>query len=186
MEAISYFTSAIYNSSLLLCPVVIIYWFLKAGCIKQQLRLAIVAANWVMLIAGTLYGIKWITETYTAWFSGEEYEQYALLNRMTGPYWCAYWSMLCFSLLIPQLLWFRKIRNSTIAAFMFPLLLNYGLLFERFVIVITSLHRDYLPSSWMMFHPFSVSGVQMGIYVALTGGAYLVFRRRKEKRVVKY
>lgn len=193
MQAISYFSSAIYNSSLLLCPAIVVYWFLKAGNAKQQLGLVIVAANWVLLIAGTIYGVYWLTELgYSHFFVGIEFEtigivndseadkynDYALLNRMTGPYWWAYWSMLAFNLLIPQLLWFRKIRNSSIAAFIFPLLLNYGLLFERFIIIITSLQRDYLPSSWVMYHPFTVSGVQVGIYCAMVAVGYLVLRRK--------
>jgi len=86
-----------------------------------------------------------------AWYSGVEYEQYAFLNRATGPYWWAYWSMMTCNVFSPQLMWFKKLRTSILFSFFISIVVNIGMWFERFVIIVTSLHRDYLPSSWTMF-----------------------------------
>jgi molybdopterin-containing oxidoreductase family membrane subunit len=88
-----------------------------------------------------------------AWYSGVEYEQYAFLNRATGPYWWAYWSMMTCNVFSPQFMWFKKLRTSIAFSFIISIVVNIGMWFERFVIIVTSLHRDYLPSSWTMFQP---------------------------------
>jgi molybdopterin-containing oxidoreductase family membrane subunit len=107
-----------------------------------------------------------------AWYSGVQYEQYAFLNRATGPYWWAYWSMMTCNVISPQLFWFKKIRTSLWATFILSIVVNIGMWFERFVIIVTSLHRDYLPSSWAMFSP---TIYDMGIYLFSFGLFFTLF-----------
>lgn len=109
--------------------------------------------NKIIMLTGSIVGVAYITELFIAWYSGVQYEQYAFLNRATGPYWWAYWSMMTCNVISPQLFWIRKIRRSVVATFILSIIVNIGMWFERFVIIMTSLHRDYLPSSWAMFYP---------------------------------
>jgi Ni/Fe-hydrogenase subunit HybB-like protein len=109
--------------------------------------------NIVIIITGSIVGIAYITEFFIAWYGGVPAEQYAFLNRMAGPYWWAYWCMMTCNVISPQLFWIKKIRTSLSATFVLSIIVNIGMWFERFVIIVTSLHRDYLPSSWSMFHP---------------------------------
>jgi Ni/Fe-hydrogenase subunit HybB-like protein len=109
--------------------------------------------NIVIIITGSIVGIAYITELFMAWYSGVEAEQYAFYNRATGPYWWAYWSMMTCNVISPQLFWIKKIRTSIAATFILSIIVNIGMWFERFVIIVTSLHRDFLPSSWVMFYP---------------------------------
>jgi Ni/Fe-hydrogenase subunit HybB-like protein len=122
--------------------------------------------NIVIIITGSIVGIAYITEFFIAWYSGVAAEQYAFVNRMFGPYWWAYWSMMTCNVISPQLFWFKKIRTSIVATFLLSLVVNIGMWFERFVIIVTSLHRDYLPSSWVMFYP-TISDV--GVYLFTFG-----------------
>jgi hypothetical protein len=154
-----------------------VYWLLKPGKVKQEIRLVVLAGNRLLLIAGILFCIQWCAALYTEWISMIEYEQFAIVNRMRGPYWWAYCSMLVFSL-SPQLFWFRKIRNSVLAALLMPLLVNWGIIVERLIIMITSLHRDYLPSSWMMFHPLQIQLMPMLIYLVMLGAVYVFIKKR--------
>ena len=109
--------------------------------------------NIIIIITGSIVGVAYLTELFISWYSGVPAEQYAFLNRATGPYWWAYWIMMTCNVISPQLFWIRKIRTSIIASFILSLVVNVGMWFERFVIIVTSLHRDYLPSSWAMFYP---------------------------------
>ncbi|MEJ0032686.1 MAG: NrfD/PsrC family molybdoenzyme membrane anchor subunit [Bacteroidota bacterium] len=109
--------------------------------------------NIVIIVTGSIVGIAYITEFFIAWYGQVPAEQYAFLNRMGGPYWWAYWCMMTCNVVSPQLFWFKKIRTSLSATFVLSIIVNIGMWFERFVIIVTSLHRDYLPSSWSMFHP---------------------------------
>lgn len=109
--------------------------------------------NIIIIITGSIVGIAYITELFVAWYSGVEYEQYAFINRATGPYWWAYWSMMTCNVISPQLFWFKKIRTNIAATFILSIIVNIGMWFERFVIIVTSVHRDYVPSSWAMFSP---------------------------------
>jgi molybdopterin-containing oxidoreductase family membrane subunit len=109
--------------------------------------------NKIIMLTGSIVGVAYITELFIAWYSGVQYEQYAFINRATGPYWWAYWSMMTCNVISPQLFWIRKIRRSVVATFILSIIVNIGMWFERFVIIATSLHRDYLPSSWAMFYP---------------------------------
>lgn len=128
--------------------------------------------NKVITLTGSIVGVAYITEFFIAAYSGVEYEQYAFINRATGPYWWAYWSMMTCNVVTPQLFWFRKIRRSIVATFVISIFVNIGMWFERFVIIVTSLHRDYLPSSWVMFSP---TIIDVGIYIGTIGLFFTLF-----------
>jgi Ni/Fe-hydrogenase subunit HybB-like protein len=128
--------------------------------------------NKVIILTGSIVGVAYLTELFVSWYSGVEYEQYAFLNRATGPYWWSYWSMMTCNVITPQLFWFKKIRKSLIATFIISIFVNIGMWFERFVIIVTSLHRDYLPSSWTMFHP---SFIDIGIFIGTIGIFFTLF-----------
>ena len=128
--------------------------------------------NIVIIITGSIVGIAYITEFFIAWYSGVEAEQYAFMNRAFGPYWWAYASMMTCNVISPQLFWFKKIRTSIAATFALSIVVNIGMWFERFVIIVTSLHRDYLPSSWAMFYP---SITDVGVYLFTFGLFFTLF-----------
>jgi len=109
--------------------------------------------NIIMMVTGSVVGVAYITELFVAWYSGVPYEQYAFINRATGPYWWAYWSMMTCNVFSPQAVWFKKVRTSIGFTFFLSIVVNIGMWFERFVIIVTSLHRDYLISSWTYFNP---------------------------------
>ncbi len=109
--------------------------------------------NKVILATGMMVGLAYGTEFFIAWYSGVAVEQFVFLNRAFGPYTWAYWIMVSCNVLFPQLFWFKKIRRSVPMMLVIVILVNVGMWFERFVIVVTSLHRDFLPSSWGMFIP---------------------------------
>ena len=128
--------------------------------------------NVIILFTGSMVGIAYITELFMAWYSGVEFEQYAFLNRATGPYWWAYWIMMTCNVISPQLMWFKKLRTNIVFTFILALFVNIGMWFERFVIIVTSIHRDYLPSSWTMFSP---TFVDIGIFVGSIGFFFVLF-----------
>ncbi|MFT6854078.1 MAG: Ni/Fe-hydrogenase subunit HybB-like protein [Cyclobacteriaceae bacterium] len=128
--------------------------------------------NIVIIITGSIVGVAYITELFIAWYSGVEAEQYAFLNRVSGPYWWAYASMMTCNVLSPQLFWFRKIRTNLAATFVLSIVVNIGMWFERFVIIVTSLHRDFLPSSWAMFYP---TRYDVGVYLFTFGLFFTAF-----------
>ena len=128
--------------------------------------------NVIILLTGSLVGVAYITELFMAWYSGVEFEQYAFLNRATGPYWWAYASMMTCNVIIPQLYWIYKIRTSFVATFILSIFVNIGMWFERFVIIVTSLHRDFLPSSWTIFSP---SFIDIGIFLGTIGFFFVLF-----------
>ena len=133
--------------------------------------------NIIIIVTGSIVGIAYITELFMAWYSGVEYEQYAFYNRVTGPYWWAYASMMTCNVISPQLFWFKRIRTNIAATFIISIIVNIGMWFERFVIIVTSLHRDYLPSSWAMFYP---TFYDVGMYLFSFGfffTAYLLFSK---------
>jgi molybdopterin-containing oxidoreductase family membrane subunit len=126
----------------------------------------------VVMLTGTMVGMAYITEFFVAWYSGVEYEQYAFINRATGPYWWAYWSMMFCNLVSPQVFWFRWARTTPWFIFMVSIVVNVGMWFERFVIIVTSLHRDYLPSSWVMY---TASWTEIGIFLGTFGLFFTCF-----------
>lgn len=127
--------------------------------------------NIVIMVTGSIVGTAYITELFVSWYSGVEYESYAFINRATGPYWWAYWAMMTCNVISPQLMWFRPLRRSLLFTFIISIVVNIGMWFERYVIIVTSIHRDYLPSSWSMHYP---SHIDLGVYVG-TIGLFFVF-----------
>lgn len=105
----------------------------------------------IMLATGLIVGYGYLMEVFFAWYSANPYEGYMIKNRMTGPYAWSYWALIFCNGAVVQLLWFRKFRNSQFWLFLIALVVSVGMWLERFVIVVTSLHRDFLPSSWGMY-----------------------------------
>jgi Ni/Fe-hydrogenase subunit HybB-like protein len=102
----------------------------------------------IILLTGSMVGYAYAMEFFIAWYSGNPYETFAFINRAFGPYWWAYWIMVSCNVITPQLVWFKSIRRSPTALFILSIFVNIGMWFERFVITVTSLSRDFLPSSW--------------------------------------
>jgi molybdopterin-containing oxidoreductase family membrane subunit len=125
----------------------------------------------VMLVTGLIVAYGYTIEAFMAWYSGDTYEGFVPLNRMIGPYAAAYWSLILCNVLVPQVLWFKGVRTSVPALFVISLVVNVGMWLERFVIVVTSLHRDFLPSSWGMYAPtvwdWSTYIGTIGLFLAL-------------------
>jgi Ni/Fe-hydrogenase subunit HybB-like protein len=109
--------------------------------------------NKIMLATGTIVGYAYATEFFIAWYSGNPYEKFVFINRAFGPYWWAYWMMVSCNVISPQFFWFKRLRTSIPFMFFISIVINIGMWFERFVIIATSLHRDFLPSSWGYFVP---------------------------------
>ena len=107
----------------------------------------------VMLGTELIVAYGYITEAFFGFYSANKYEGFMIWNRMTGPYAPCYWSLIVCNIILPQLLWFKKVRANVPLLFVISLIVNVGMWLERFVIVITSLHRDFLPSSWGLYHP---------------------------------
>ncbi len=110
----------------------------------------------VLVFTGTLVALAYLTEVFTAWYSASPPERFVFLNRAFGPMAWAFWTMVTCNVLAPQLLWFRRIRSSLPAVFVLSLVVNVGMWFERFVIIVTSLTRDFVPSSWSSYAPTSI------------------------------
>jgi len=102
----------------------------------------------VMLATGLIVAYGYLMETFFAWYSGNQYERYMILNRMFGPYAPYYWALIACNVLVPQLLWIRSVRSHALILWVISIVVNVGMWLERFVIVVTSLHRDFLPSAW--------------------------------------
>ncbi|MHC4392740.1 MAG: NrfD/PsrC family molybdoenzyme membrane anchor subunit, partial [Planctomycetota bacterium] len=107
----------------------------------------------VMVANGSIVGLAYGTELFMAWYSGNPYEAFTFSNRAFGPYGWAYWVMVTCNVAIPQLLWIRKLRQNLLVVFCIAIAVNIGMWFERFVIIMTSLHRDFLPSAWASYSP---------------------------------
>lgn len=107
----------------------------------------------IMLATGCIVGFAYLTEVFTALYSGNPYEQFVTANRAFGPLSWAYWTMVSCNVLVPQLLWFSTVRANLLVVFGITILVNIGMWFERFVIIVISLHRDFLPSSWASYSP---------------------------------
>jgi len=130
--------------------------------------------TFISLIMATAY----TTELFVAWYSGAEYEMFTFMkNRVTGDYTMAFWTMITCNAIIPQLFWFKKIRKNITIVFIISLFINLGMWFERYVIVVTSLSKDFLPSSWATYKP---TIIETGIFIGTLGifalGVLLFFR----------
>ena len=109
--------------------------------------------NKIMLLTGTMVGYAYACEFFIAWYGGNEYERSIFINRATGPYAWAYWTMVSCNVIAPQLFWSKKLRTSIPVMFIISIVINIGMWFERFVITVTSLSQDFLPSNWGYFVP---------------------------------
>src|ERR1700690_3424819 len=107
----------------------------------------------VMLATGLIVGYGYIIEAFMGWYGGDRYDAFTLWNRLHGPYAGPYWALLACNIFIPQVLWIRKLRTSPVALFFVSGLILVGMWLERFIIVVVSLHRDFLTSSWGMYYP---------------------------------
>jgi len=133
--------------------------------------------NKIILLTGSMVGYAYLMEFFISWYSGVPTEQYVAINRAFGPYAWGYWIMVSCNSLFPQLFWFRKCRRSIPIMFFIVVLVNVGMWFERFIIIASSLHRDFLPSSWGYFSPtwvdFSILIGSFGLFFTLI----LIFTR---------
>jgi len=107
----------------------------------------------ITLLTGTMVGYAYSIEFFIAWYSGNPYEQFVFVNRAFGPYAWGYWIMFTCNVFVPQLFWFKFFRTNMVTVFIISIFVNIGMWFERFVIVASSLHRDFLPSSWDYYSP---------------------------------
>jgi Ni/Fe-hydrogenase subunit HybB-like protein len=128
--------------------------------------------NKIIVLTGSIVGIAYLTEFFIAWYSGVAYEKYAFINRAFGPMAWAYWSMMTCNVISPQLFWIRNVRRSILWTFILSIIVNIGMWFERFVIIVTSLHRDYIPSSWVDFSPTLYDA---GVYLFSFGLFFTLF-----------
>ena len=126
----------------------------------------------VTLLTGSIVGFSYATEIFAAWFNGSLYEKAMFYNRATGPYAWAFWTMVSCNALAPQVLWSRRVRTSVVPLFVLSILVNIGMWLERFVIIVTSLHRSYLPSSWVMYRP---TAIEVGTLVGSFGLFFTCF-----------
>jgi Ni/Fe-hydrogenase subunit HybB-like protein len=109
--------------------------------------------NQIMIVTGGIVGYAYMMEFFTAWYSGNQFELFNTINRALGPYAWGYWLMVACNVVFPQLFWSRKIRRSIPLMFIIGVSVNVGMWFERFIIIVTSLSRDFLPSSWHLYYP---------------------------------
>jgi molybdopterin-containing oxidoreductase family membrane subunit len=131
----------------------------------------------VLLVCCWLVAYGYLAETFMSFYSGDVYERYMTINRWTGPYAPVYWSLIFCNVVAPQVLWWRAVRNSVWALFVLSIVVNIGMWMERFLIVVSSLHRDYMPSSWGMFYPTKWDWMTLFGTVALFVWLFLLFVR---------
>jgi molybdopterin-containing oxidoreductase family membrane subunit len=121
----------------------------------------------ILIFISLLMGTAYATEIFVAWYSGNEYEMFTFFhNRITGDYTIQFWGMVICNAIIPQLFWFRKVRRNWVGLLIISLIINLGMWFERFNIVITSLSKDFLPSNWAEYKP---TIIDIGVYVGTIG-----------------
>ncbi len=128
--------------------------------------------NKVIVLTGSIVGVAYLTELFMAWYSGVEYEQAAFKWRILGPYWWSYWAMMSCNVISPQFFWFKKLRRNVPFTFIMSIVVNIGMWFERFVIIVTSLYRDYIPGSWSYYSP---TWPEVGFYLGTFGLFFTCF-----------
>jgi molybdopterin-containing oxidoreductase family membrane subunit len=133
--------------------------------------------NKVIVLTGSIVGVAYLTELFIAWYSGYIYEQFAFYNRALGPYWWSYFAMMTCNVISPQFFWVKSFRRNLVITFILSIVVNIGMWFERFVIIVTSLHRDFIPSSWSYYSPSWVEVADYMFTFGLFGTAYLIFMR---------
>jgi molybdopterin-containing oxidoreductase family membrane subunit len=105
----------------------------------------------IILATGLIVAYGYMMETFMSWYSGSPYEEYMVLNRMRGPYAAFYWALMLCNVVTPQVLWSARVRSNVAVLFVVANIVSVGMWLERYIIVVTSLHRDFLPSSWGMY-----------------------------------
>lgn len=133
--------------------------------------------NKIILLTGSVVGYAYASEFFIAWYGGNDYEQFQFIDRAFGPYAWAYWTMVSCNVLSPQLFWFKKLRRSIPVMLLVATLVTIGMWFERFVIIVISLHRDFLPSSWGYFVPSPVDLLTLAGSFGLFFTLFLLFCR---------
>jgi Ni/Fe-hydrogenase subunit HybB-like protein len=131
----------------------------------------------LILTTGSMVGFAYLTEFFTSFYSGNPYEKFVFANRAMGPFAWAYWTMVSCNVIFPQVLWFKKVRSTVPAVFVVTILVNIGMWFERFVIIVTSLHRDFLPSNWTTYRPTIVEVATLAGSFGLFFTCFLIFCR---------
>ncbi len=126
----------------------------------------------IILVTGGIVGIAYGTELFIAFYSGNPYERFTFQNRMSGPFAWAYWTMVTCNVGLPQLFWIKKVRTTPALIFALSIVINIGMWFERFVIIVTSIHRDYLPSSWADYRP---TFIEIGTFIGTFGLFFTCF-----------
>jgi Ni/Fe-hydrogenase subunit HybB-like protein len=125
----------------------------------------------ITLVTGLIVVYGYAMELFFAWYSASIYERYMMLNRLTGPYAWSFWALIFCNGIVPQTLWIKRLRTNTVWLFIMALIVSVGMWLERFVIIVVSLHRDYVPSSWNMFYPtfwdFSTFFGTIGLFITL-------------------
>jgi len=125
----------------------------------------------VLLVTGMIVAYGYLIETFMAWYSGNIFEKYMMMNRMFGPYGWMYWLLILFNILIPQALWFRSLHTNVIVLFLIAISVNIGMWLERYVIIVVSLHRDFMPSAWGRYSgtifDYGVFVGTIGLFIAL-------------------
>ncbi|WP_129020246.1 MULTISPECIES: NrfD/PsrC family molybdoenzyme membrane anchor subunit [Edaphocola] len=130
------------------------------------------AMNKVIVLTGSIVGIAYLTELFMAWYSQVVYEQEAFKWRVLGPYWWSYWAMMTCNVVSPQFFWFKKLRRNIVFSFILSIVVNIGMWFERFVIIATTLYRDYIPSNWSYYSP---TWPELGFYLGTFGLFFTCF-----------
>lgn len=130
--------------------------------------------NIVIIVTGGMVTVAYITEFFIGWYSGSRYEDftYFSIGAATGPYWWAFWLLILCNVLIPATLWIKKLRIKFLWTFIVSIVINIGMWFERFDIIVINLSRDYLPSSWTKFQP---SFVDVGIFLGTIGFFFVLY-----------
>ena len=125
----------------------------------------------ILLVTGLIVSYGYMTEAFLGWYSANPYESYMILNRMKGPYAFFYWALIFCNVLSPQVFWSKRMRTNILALFTVSIIVSVGMWLERFIIVVTSLHRDFLPSSWGMYYPtrwdFGMFFGTIGLFISL-------------------
>ncbi len=141
--------------------------------LEQYITIAhIESMNKVILTTGSIVGVAYITELFISWYSGYIYEQFAFFNRAFGVYWWSYFGMMFANVISPQFFWSKKLRTNIWFTFFISILINIGMWFERFVIIATTLARDFVPSSWSYYSP---SWVEISLYLGTFGLFFTLF-----------
>ncbi len=133
--------------------------------------------NKVILATGSIVGVAYLTELFISWYSGYIYEQFAFYNRLMGPYFWSYIGMMACNVISPQIFWSKNLRKNITVTFAMSIFINIGMWFERFVIIASTLARDYLPSSWSYY---SATWVEVGLFVGTLGlfsTCFMIFTR---------